>query len=72
MECDELLGAIEDILGSSSILVARFRQGLQNADEEAMAAAMNSLRLYENAIQSSIQDLILTWLFSHRGCDEDA
>jgi hypothetical protein len=64
---DCLLRRLEEVLGSDSLLFHRFQYGLRQEDEQCLADAMNSLRLYPDEIRRLVEDTVMSWLFGARG-----
>ncbi|MGH6913890.1 MAG: hypothetical protein ACREH6_05820 [Geminicoccaceae bacterium] len=60
---DCLLGRLEEVLGSDSLLYHRFQHGLRHEDERCLTDAMGSLRLYPDGVRRLVEDAVMSWLF---------
>ena len=69
---DSLLQRLEQILGADSLLLRRFKHGLEREDEQRLAEAMTSLKLYPQRTQSLVEDTMMSWLFGGQQVPEQA
>jgi hypothetical protein len=63
---ETLLDRLEQVLGPDSLLLRRFRRGLEEEDETCLCAAMGSLQLYPPAIRQQVEETVMGWLFEAR------
>jgi hypothetical protein len=61
-----LLYRLEQVLGPNSLLLQRFRRGLEEEDERCLCAAMSSLQLYPPATRQQVEETVMSWLFGGR------
>lgn len=61
---DGLLDDLKQVLGDESLLFERFEFALQHKDEDAIDAAMQSLKLYPQTTREAVEEAILGWLFT--------
>ncbi|MCB1884586.1 MAG: hypothetical protein KDG89_11430 [Geminicoccaceae bacterium] len=58
---------LREVLGGDSLLFQRFETALREHDDALVGTAMDSLRLYPEAVRREVQETLLAWLF-----DDDA
>jgi hypothetical protein len=63
---ESLLARLEQVLGPDSLLLCRFRRGLQEEDERCLCDAMTSLQLYPPATRQEVEETVMSWLFGAR------
>jgi len=61
---DGLRERLAQELGEDNLLYRRFEQALTQRDPDLVAAAMDSLALYPEAMRNQVQNALLAWLFN--------
>jgi hypothetical protein len=67
---DDLGRRLRAVLGADSLLSRRFEKALRRQDEVAIAAALDALRLYPDAVREQVESVLLAWLLERPGTTE--
>lgn len=60
---ETLRDRLKKTLEGEALLYQRFEQALVNKDEDALASAMQTLRLYPDDLRHQVEETMLSWLF---------